>query len=78
MEVTVRSTVLDVEYELIPGEKEVTHDGTGGGYPGSPDIIEVKEIHWTSSNGNTYEVYDLISELGLMEEVETAVYESLD
>lgn len=35
---------LDVEYEYQEAEPCVIHDGTGGGYPGSPVSVYINSI----------------------------------
>jgi len=73
MEVLIKSLTLDVDYDITPGQKEA-YPFT----PADPDVIEVTGITWTDRRMEGHDVLELFHDLGMMEEIETAVCQNLD
>jgi len=66
--VRYRGKLLVVDYNKIPGEKEVRYTGNGDGYPGSPEILEINAIF--------YDGVDVTGFLNpVMDDIEKLLYE---
>jgi len=78
MEIKIKDATLEAEYRIVEGEPEELHDGRGLGHPGTPDQVEVSHLLWTDGHMLAHDVTDLISDLNLMEEVESAIENKLN